>query len=81
MWWTFTANRLAEPGQYHHHDDHDGDGHVVSRSAFIRYGRGVKVVDAYLGGANVNSSVRFLGSASAVEEVTMHNYYLRGLIR
>ncbi len=48
--------------------------------SFISYGRGVKVVDAYLGGANVNSSVRFLGSASAVEEVTMHNYYLRGLI-
>lgn len=48
--------------------------------SFIRYGRGVKVVDAYLGGANVNSSTRFLGCASAVEEVTMHNYYLRGLV-
>jgi cell division protein FtsX len=36
-------------------------------------------VDAYLGGANVHSSVRFLGSASAVENVTMHNYYLRSL--
>ncbi len=48
--------------------------------SFIRYGHGVRVVEAYLGGANVNSSVRFLGSASAVEDVTMHNYYLRGLI-
>lgn len=48
--------------------------------SFIRYGRRVKVVDAYLGGANVNRSVSFLGSANAVEEVTMHNYYLRGLI-
>jgi ech hydrogenase subunit A len=48
--------------------------------SFLNYGRGVKVVDAYLGGANVNSSVRFLGSANAVEEVTMHNYYLRGLM-
>jgi ech hydrogenase subunit A len=47
--------------------------------SFISYGRGVKVVDAYLGGANVHSSVRFLGSASAVENVTMHNYYLRSL--
>jgi ech hydrogenase subunit A len=47
--------------------------------SFISYGHGVKVVDAYLGGANVNSSVRFLGSASAVENVTMHNYYLRSL--
>ena len=48
--------------------------------SFIRYGHGVKVVSAYLGGANVNRSVSFLGSANAVEEVTMHNYYLRGLI-
>ncbi len=48
--------------------------------SFIRYGRGLKMVDAYLGGANVDSSVRFLGSAKAVEEVTMHNYYLQGLI-
>jgi ech hydrogenase subunit A len=47
--------------------------------SFISYGHGVKVVDAYLGGANVHSSVRFLGSASAVENVTMHNYYLRSL--
>ena len=48
--------------------------------SFIRYGRGVRVVDAYLGGANVNRSVSFRGSANAVEEVTMHNYYLRGLL-
>ena len=47
--------------------------------SFLNYGRGVKVVDAYLGGANVNSSTRFLGSASAVENVTMNNYYLRSL--
>jgi len=48
--------------------------------SFIRHGRGVKMVDAYLGGANVKGGVRFLGSANAVEEVTMHNYYLRGLL-
>ena len=35
------------------------------------------MVDAYLGGANVDHSVTFRGSANAVEEVTMHNYYLR----
>jgi ech hydrogenase subunit A len=46
--------------------------------SFINYGRGVRVTDAYLGGANAQSSVRFLGSGNAVEEVTMHNYYLRG---
>ena len=28
--------------------------------SFINYGRGVRVMDAYLGGANVHSSVRFL---------------------
>ncbi|MGB7748141.1 MAG: proton-conducting transporter membrane subunit [Verrucomicrobiia bacterium] len=44
---------------------------------FFNYGRGVRVTDAYLGGANLHSSTRFLGSASAVENVTMHNYYLR----
>jgi ech hydrogenase subunit A len=46
---------------------------------FFNYGRGVRVTDAYLGGANLHSSTRFLGSASAVENVTMHNYYLHGL--
>ncbi len=30
--------------------------------SFINYGRGVRVTDAYLGGANVHSSVRFLGA-------------------
>ena len=46
--------------------------------SYINYGRGVKVMDAYLGGANVQSSVRFLGSANVVHDVTMNNYYLRG---
>lgn len=45
--------------------------------SFINYGRGVKVMDAYLGGANVQSSVRFMGSGREVQAVTMHNYYLR----
>jgi ech hydrogenase subunit A len=46
--------------------------------SFINYGRGVKVMDAYLGGANVQSSVRFLGSANQVQDVTINNYYLKG---
>jgi ech hydrogenase subunit A len=46
---------------------------------FFNYGRGVRVTDAYLGGANLHSSTRFLGSASAVENVTMHNYYLHDI--
>ncbi len=46
--------------------------------SFINYGRGVKVMDAYLGGANSQGSIRFTGSANRVENVTMHNYYLHG---
>jgi len=45
--------------------------------SFINYGRGVKVMDAYLGGANVQSSVRFLGSANQIRDVAIQNYYLR----
>jgi ech hydrogenase subunit A len=45
--------------------------------SFINYGRGVKVMDAYLGGANVQSSVRFLGSGAQVQDVAINNYYLR----
>ena len=48
--------------------------------SFVWYGRGVKVVDAYLGGANVGSGVRFTGSGNAAQDVTMHNYYFHGLL-
>ena len=48
--------------------------------SFINYGRGVRVTDAYLGGANLQSSTRFLGSASQELDVTTHNYYLHGLL-
>lgn len=48
--------------------------------SFINYGRGVRVTDAYLGGANVRSSVQFLGSANQVQDVTIGNYYLRGFL-
>ena len=37
-------------------------------------------MDAYLGGANVHSSARFLGSGNAEQEVTINNYYLRGFV-
>ncbi len=47
--------------------------------SFINYGRGVKVMDAYLGGANLHSSVRFLGSANRTEDVVFRNYYLKNL--
>jgi ech hydrogenase subunit A len=47
--------------------------------SFMGYGRGVKVVDAYLGGANVHSSVQFRSTADSVQDVTMGNYYLRNM--
>jgi ech hydrogenase subunit A len=47
--------------------------------SFINYGRRVKVMDAYLGGANVRGSTRFLGSANQVQDVALHNYYLKNM--
>jgi ech hydrogenase subunit A len=47
--------------------------------SFMGYGRGVKVVDAYLGGANVHSSVQFRSTADSVQDVATGNYYLRNL--
>jgi ech hydrogenase subunit A len=49
---------------------------------FLNYGRGVRVMDAYLGGANVENSTRvetstrFRTTADAVEDVAIGNYYL-----
>ena len=47
--------------------------------SFMGYGRGVKVVDAYLGGANVHSSVQFRSTADSVQDVAIGNYYLRNM--
>lgn len=49
--------------------------------SFLNYGRGVKVMDSYLGGANLGGSIRFLGSANVERDVTMHNYYLQSFLR
>jgi ech hydrogenase subunit A len=46
---------------------------------FVNYGRGVRVTDAYLGGANVHSSIQFRSSADSVQTVAIGNYYLRDL--
>ena len=48
--------------------------------SYINYGRGVRVTDAYLGGANVPSSARFLGAGNAEHEITTNNYSLRGIV-
>jgi ech hydrogenase subunit A len=46
---------------------------------FLNYGRGVRVTDAYLGGANVKSSTQFRTSADDVQEVATGNYYLHNI--
>jgi ech hydrogenase subunit A len=67
-----------------------GEGNVIIMTAmmgvvmlfpvcFIGYGRGVKVMDAYLGGANVQSSVKFRSIADSVQDVSIGNYYLHNL--
>ncbi|MFA6173806.1 MAG: proton-conducting transporter membrane subunit [Kiritimatiellales bacterium] len=51
--------------------------------SFFNYNRKVKVVDAYLAGANVESTdgqARFQGSAGTVREMSMHNYYIGQLL-
>ena len=46
---------------------------------FLRYDKGVRVVDAYLSGANTaNKSFQFLGSLRDVKDMEMKNYYLQG---
>jgi ech hydrogenase subunit A len=48
--------------------------------SFLSHGRGVKLVDPYLGGANTHGSASFAGSGGAVENIAMHNYYLAGIL-
>jgi ech hydrogenase subunit A len=47
---------------------------------FLNYGRGVRVTDAYLGGANVRGSTHFRSSADSVQDVAIGNYYLREIL-
>lgn len=49
---------------------------LVFPITFFNYGHGVRVTDAYLGGANVQSSTRFRSTADSVREVSIGNYYL-----
>lgn len=44
--------------------------------SFFNYGKRVKVVDAYLGGANNETHTQFRGSADMIHNMTMKNYYL-----
>ena len=45
--------------------------------SLIGQGKGPKVVDAYLGGANVEGGERFRTIAGTVQDVSIGNYYLR----
>lgn len=47
---------------------------------FLNYGRGVRVTDAYLGGANVGGSTHFRSSADSVQDVAIGNYYLHDIL-
>ena len=44
--------------------------------SFINYGKRVKVVDAYLGAANADTSTQFKDSLGNIRDMQMHGYYL-----
>jgi ech hydrogenase subunit A len=49
--------------------------------SFLHYGRNVKVVDPYLGGANTHhNGIQFTGSAGTVHGMALRNYYLTDLL-
>jgi ech hydrogenase subunit A len=48
--------------------------------SFFNYGRNVKVVDAYLGGANSPTNLSFQGSAGELHPMSMKNYYFGDLM-
>jgi ech hydrogenase subunit A len=48
--------------------------------SFMSYGRGVKLVDPYLGGANITGDgLHFHSIADSVQDVTLGNYYLHNI--
>lgn len=48
--------------------------------SFLNYGRNVKVVDPYLGGANTDSGIQFTDSLRGTRDMSMQNYYLSSLL-
>ena len=48
--------------------------------SFFNYGRRVKVLDPYLGGANVEGGARYQGAVGQVHALQMSNYTLSGLV-
>ena len=47
--------------------------------SFLKSGRKVRVVDAYLGGANLGQNDQFRNSLSAGKDMSMQNYYLQNI--
>ena len=48
--------------------------------SFLNYGRNVKVIDPYLGGANTDSGLQFNDSLGSTRDMSMQNYYLSSLL-
>jgi ech hydrogenase subunit A len=93
LFFPMISNRLIEPYVFavYGHSASMSPGNIIIMTimmvmimlfplSFINYGRGVRVTDAYLGGANLHSSTRFLGSGNAEHAVTTNNYYLHGIV-
>ena len=92
MTFPLISNRFIEPyigGGFHAADSVLGTSNLIVMGlmlcmvamfplSFLNYNRKVKVVDAYLAGANVESTdgqARFQGSAGTIRDMSMHNYY------
>ena len=48
--------------------------------SFLNYGRNVKVIDPYLGGANAENGSQFTASLGDARDMSMQNYYLTSLL-
>ena len=87
----YVAGVYTQPGSLGHVNTIMGQGNTIIMMimmalvmlfplSFLSRGRGVKLVDPYLGGANIQGGPGFTGSGGAVENVALHNYYLGGVL-
>jgi hypothetical protein len=47
--------------------------------SFLRYGKRVKVVNAYLGGTNANDNTQYVGVFNTLRTMEMKGYYLESI--
>jgi ech hydrogenase subunit A len=86
------ANFLIEPyiGEIYHTTVNMGSGNIIIMLimlamialfplSFFRYGKKVKVVDAYLAGANTPQGIEFTNSLYASQQMQMRSYYMQEL--